>query len=107
MKEQTAATKTGSNKAISKGSRGNKARKESRANKDLKEVDNRAVNSKAVSNPAARKMVAVSPTATGSAWGRTAMPSWAEEMVAATPGSFPLRYVSGFVKLRTCDASGG
>ena len=132
MNELTGATATGnSNKAISKASsrannqasskvskvnkvsKGKKAKKDNRDSKVRKDskdkdhkADNRAVNSRAASNPAARRMVAVNQRATDSAWDQIRAPSWVAARAGATRANFRLRYASGFVKLRTCGASG-
>ena len=122
MKEPTGviATVSNNNKAISKDNkdkrakrdnRDNKVRKDSKvskvskANKDRK-AGNRVVNNRVASNPAARRMAAVNQKATETAWDQIHVPSWVAAMVGATRDSFLLRYVSGFVKLRTCDANG-
>ena len=102
------ATVSSNNKAISKANKDKTAKKDnrvSRVSKDLK-AGNRVVNSRVASNPVARRMAAVSRRATETAWDQIRVPSWVVAMVGATRDSFLLRYASGFVKLRTCDANG-
>ena len=99
------------NNKASKVSRDKKAKKDNRVNKVRKEskdhkVDNRAVNSRVISKAVARRMVVVSQKATDSAWDQIRARSWVAARVGATRASFRLRYASGFVKLRTCDANG-
>ena len=119
MKEPTGviATVSNNNKAISKANKDKRAKRDNRdskvrkdskvskANKDLK-AGNRVVNNRVANNPAARRMAAVNQKATETAWDQIHVPSWVAAMVGATRDSFLLRYVSGFVKLRTCDANG-
>src|SRR5690349_761979 len=105
------ANNKGNNQVSSKVNKGKRAKKDNRDNKVRKDsrdhkADNRAVNNQAASNPAARRMVVVSPRQTGSAWDRIRARSWVAAMVGVTRDSFHLKYASGCVKLRTCDVSG-
>ena len=116
MKEPTGviATVSNNNKAISKDNKDKRAKRDNRDNRDNKDskvskdrkAGNRVVNNRVANNPAARRMAAVNQKATETAWDQIHVPSWVAAMVGATRDSFLLRYVSGFVKLRTCDANG-
>ena len=101
---------------VSRGSRVNKAnhnranrvRKVNAVNRDSRDnpdnKDSNKVNSKAANNnsPAAHRMAA--PIAAAASILVHSGDQWA--VTGATIDNSPLKYVNGFAKLRTCDASG-